>query len=165
MCGVCQNTLTQPYRYGSSLARANVDLKNHPSIECRHIFCGVCLISWWQASNKASCPTCRRISTQTPVRDHTHETLIDTVIANSGERVDPEPFNPQVFEEFLRKRGVGMVERGFLFMHEQPFPMDERSFAGNEYLFAGNEQPFLMNEVPFDTIDLTGDDDSETDFD
>ena len=157
-CGVCQNILTQPYRYDSLLVRADVDIKSHPSVECRHIFCAVCLISWWQASNGATCPTCRGVSTRVPVRAHTHEALIDVAHANSGERVDPEPFDPRVFEEFLRKREVEEMEaRGFLYpMHEHMFAEDEHLFTGNEHLFAGNDQPF-------DTIDLTGDDDLETD--
>lgn len=72
--------------------------------------------------------------------------------------MDPEPFDPRVFEEFLRKREVEEMEaRGFLYpMHEHMFAEDEHLFTGNEHLFAGNDQPF-------DTIDLTGDDDLETD--
>lgn len=79
-----------------------------------------------------------------PVREHSHETLIEAVLANSGEREDPGPFNPRVFEEFLRKREVEEMEgRGFM------FPRHEELFVP------------LENEEPFDTIDLTGDDDSD----
>ena len=141
MCGICRNILTRPYRYDFPFIRADVDLTRHSSVECRHVFCAVCLISWWQASNGTSCPTCRGVSTQVPARAHTHETLIEMVLANAGERVDPGPFDPRVFEEFLRNR---RLER----------------MGGGGFLFTRHDQ---WNGHPSGTIDLTGDDDFLTD--
>ncbi|KAF9793090.1 hypothetical protein BJ322DRAFT_1103526 [Thelephora terrestris] len=101
----------------------------------RHLFCAMCLLSWWHASDVTSCPTCRWVSAQVPVRDHSHETLIEAVRAKSGEDAEPESFNPRVFEEFF---GMGEV-----------VGMDVEDTDSQS---AGDEQPY-------ESIDLTGDDD------
>ena len=75
------------------------------------------------------------------MRDHSHETLIEVVRAKSGEVVEPEPFNPRVFEELF---GIGEV---------MEMDMDYMNYM--EVQLAGEEQPF-------DTIDLTGEDDNDS---
>jgi hypothetical protein len=69
------------------------------------------------------------------VRDHSHETLIEAVHAESGEDAEPELFNPRVFEEFF---GMGEV------VGMDVEDMDSQS-AGDKQLY--------------ESIDLTGDND------
>ncbi|KAF9781588.1 hypothetical protein BJ322DRAFT_1111513 [Thelephora terrestris] len=118
ICGVCQGTLNEPY-----------------STECRHIFCAACLITWWHASGGTSCPSCRRVSTQLPVRDHSHETLIEAVRATSGEVAEVEPLPPLDFAEFFEEQDVEEMDT------------DDMDYQLSE------------NEEPSNTIDLTGIDD------
>lgn len=113
----------------------DLGLKNHPSTECRHIFCAACLITWWHASGGTSCPSCRRVSTQLPVRDHSHETLIEAVRATSGEVAEVEPLPPLDFAEFFEEQDVEEMDT------------DDMDYQLSE------------NEEPSNTIDLTGIDD------
>lgn len=116
------------------MIRADVILKNNSSLECRHIFCATCLISWWQASTETSCPACRRVSTRIPIRDHSHETLIDAIRATSGQEVEQERLGRRVFEKFFWEQDVDEMD------------VDDTDSQSTE------------GEQPIETIDLTGDD-------
>ena len=83
------------------------------SAECRHIFCAMCLLSWWQTKRVTSCPTCRTIAQSPPVRDPV-QGFIALARVQAGEGEDSDPFDSDIFDSFFklktRASGSGVRE-------------------------------------------------------
>ena len=67
-----------------------------------------------------------------PVRDHSHETMIETVRANSAGDAgpEPEPFDPRVFEELMPTQMGNMEMDGMTFQ----FVGDHIDLTGDDYM-------------------------------
>ncbi|KAF9647795.1 hypothetical protein BDM02DRAFT_3187697 [Thelephora ganbajun] len=85
-CGVCQGIPTQPC-----------------STDCRHVFCAMCLLSWWQTKQENSCPTCRSIARSSPVRDPV-QGFVALARAQAGEEEESNSFDADIFEAFFSPR-------------------------------------------------------------
>ena len=90
MCLICQGTITQPFRCGFQQARGCVALIEWCySTDCRHIFCGPCLFTWWQNSWETSCPACWTICEKAPVGDNVSNGLVSLISTDPVGTVEP----------------------------------------------------------------------------
>jgi len=55
ICGICYAITVQPF-----------------STDCRHTFCATCLFGWWAWGRATTCPLCRAICQNVPVRDRSN---------------------------------------------------------------------------------------------
>jgi hypothetical protein len=57
------------------------------STDCRHTFCATCLYEWWATSRATTCPSCRTVCDNIPVRDRFANGLASLVSGNPKETV------------------------------------------------------------------------------
>ena len=64
----------------------------------------MCLLSWWQTKQEASCPTCRRIVKFPPVRDPVYG-FVAMARAQAGEEEESDSFDADIFDSFFPLKG------------------------------------------------------------
>lgn len=68
---------------------------NHYSLECRHIFCGLCVAGWFASGHGAMCPVCRAACVAHPQRDFALRDILPLIYSGLGreaptfESIDP----------------------------------------------------------------------------
>ena len=70
------------------------------STECRHVFCALCLLRWWESIQTRSCPICRNVAKYPPVRDPV-QGFVAIARAQAGEEEEPDSFDADLFDEFF----------------------------------------------------------------
>jgi hypothetical protein len=68
------------------------------STDCRHTFCEACLFEWWTSSRATTCPSCRTICENVPVRDRSNG-LASLISKDSNETL--EFFDPDNFADLM----------------------------------------------------------------
>src|ERR1700753_2750801 len=84
----------------SPTMRSNAHDVSH-STDCRHVFCAMCLLSWWQTKQENSFPICRTISKSPPVRDPVQGYFAALVRAQADEEEESGSFDTDIFETFF----------------------------------------------------------------
>ena len=65
------------------------------SLDCRHVFCGICIAGVFVAARNSSCPECRITSNRRPQRDFALRDVLRAVYANKGREVPA--FDDRIF--------------------------------------------------------------------
>lgn len=60
----------------------------------------MCLLSWWQTKRDTSCPTCRTISENPPVRDSV-QGFVALARVQAGEADESDSFDADIFDTFF----------------------------------------------------------------
>jgi hypothetical protein len=76
------------------------------SLDCRHIFCGVCVASWFASERDTTCPECREVSVGLPRRDFALREILRIVYTDMGQEVP----NYQDFDETIFTRIYEMLD-------------------------------------------------------
>lgn len=95
--------LSPPSPAGTTFTLVHNDIEcSRPfcSTDCRHIFCAMCLLSWWQTKQENSCPTCRTIAKSPPVRDPV-QGFVALARAHAGEAEQSDSFDEDIFDAFF----------------------------------------------------------------
>lgn len=72
------------------------------------MFCATCLFMWWETSRATTCPACRTVCQNVPVRDRSSG-LISLVSAPPEEVV--EPFDMNRFAVVMEENAIEAEER------------------------------------------------------
>lgn len=70
------------------------------STECRHLFCAMCLLTWWESNQETSCPICRKVANIPPVRDPV-QGFVAFARAEAGEEEEEDPFDMDLFDDLF----------------------------------------------------------------
>jgi len=70
-CGICRCVAVQAHRYAILYIHGH-PTKVHSSMDCRHTYCATCIFHWWSRSGGTTCPICRAVCENTPVRDRSN---------------------------------------------------------------------------------------------
>ena len=77
-CVVCHGIIDNPYRCAFPTIYPNLRL-NHCSLDCRHVFCGMCVAYWFANTWESTCPECRVKCVALPQRDFVLREILPTL--------------------------------------------------------------------------------------
>ena len=84
------------------------------SLDCRHVFCGPCLVTWFTSQGSTTCPGCRVESRGQPQRDYALCDVLSMVYESQGRNapsVLSENFDPSAFTTIYVAREERARER------------------------------------------------------
>ncbi|GLD93368.1 hypothetical protein PINS_up001960 [Pythium insidiosum] len=73
---------------------------NSATLACSHTFCGFCISHWFRTSATLSCPECRHVVKQVPVRNRALDELVAQLVGDTD-----------AYQAVLRKRMVSSIAR------------------------------------------------------
>ena len=83
-CTVCFEVYDDPYRYRFQSDCSDSRL-NLCSLDCRHVFCGLCVASWFASTHSISCPVCHVDCVARPQRDFALRDILSLISAGLGQ--------------------------------------------------------------------------------
>lgn len=75
-CQICHSLPVQPYRFACLVDYRDLVLTALDSTDCRHLYCGTCLLEWWEKCKKPTCFSCHQRCLYPPTLDIVHGLLI-----------------------------------------------------------------------------------------
>ncbi|KAF9778447.1 hypothetical protein BJ322DRAFT_1114267 [Thelephora terrestris] len=77
------------------------------SLDCRHVWCGPCLIEWFTSQGNTNCPGCRAESIGQPQRDFALSGILSMVYEAQGRNAPTnlsENFDPSLFAKIYAEK-------------------------------------------------------------
>lgn len=95
-CPVCYDVYSDPHRYLFPCVFSFQLRLNPCSLDCRHVFCGLCIASWFATGRDNTCPECRATCHGYPQRDYALRNVLPKVYAALEPKQD-RPDNSSIF--------------------------------------------------------------------
>lgn len=95
---MCFEIYSNPFRYAFSVALYLNPGLNRCSLDCRHVFCGLCIADWFASRQENTCPECRTPCVAYPQRDFALRHILPVIYSGLGrEMPTAEGLNATLF--------------------------------------------------------------------